>query len=54
MHPLLLHPLTAGFLPQINFSPSKAWVKISFKQAATFSVSALYKLLCQENVPIHD
>lgn len=54
MHPLVIHPLTVGFLPQTNFSQNKAWVRLSFKQENGFSVSALYKLLCEENVPIQD
>lgn len=53
-HPLVLNPLTTEFLSQTNFAQSKAWVRLSFKQAGAFSVSALYKLLCQENVPIQD
>lgn len=56
MHPLVLHPLTAGFLLQTNFTQSKAkhgWDSVSSEQVL-FQYTTLYKLHCQENVTFQD
>lgn len=56
MHPLVLHPLTAGFHLQTNFTQSKAkrgWDSVSSEQVL-FQYSGLYKLLCQENATFQD